>query len=528
MYRIPFSLINCNKQSNNLIQNIFDNLAYVNLTIGTPSQKIPFQLNVNSQAFYLSHNYFNPSLSSTYELVSNEEKMSFSNEEISGFKAKDILNFNNTKNTINFIFENKNQKDNNLSNIGLMIPNRIQDGIYPFFTSLKKAGLINSYSWTLKYFNNISLYDTIYGFPKENKIIGEFIIGDDPHNYEENKTIYNENEFIKINAMPMGYSLFWDMNFDLIYMQFKDNSIIDSTDNEDLKIIIEGKYFTEINLDIAFIVAPSEFFRAIQTNFFNKFRNTCREKALSDTLFRYIECDNNEEFNITSFPDIYFDKKDLETIFNLTYKDLFVLDENNNKYIFLIFNNRWQTDWIFGNIFLKKYQLTFNVDSKTIGYYKSMNTYKENIDNEDNNEDEKEEENEDNNKDKKEEENENNKNDNKDDNNNNKDENNNNNTSDKEETDNNSFNNNNNNKNNIFFYIIGAVIFIGVAFLFVLFGMFIQKRCNIMKRRKRINELEDEDNDFDGYDKDDNLLNKSKKDKNKNKDEYIEINNNIN
>ena len=49
-----------------------------------------------------------------------------------------------------------------------------------------------------------------------------------------------------------------------------------------------------------------------------------------------------------------------------------------------------------------------------------------------------------------------------------------------------------------------------------------------MKRRKRINELEDEDNDFDGYEKDDNLLNKSKKDKNKNKDEYIEINNNIN
>ena len=80
------------------------------------------------------------------------------------------------------------------------------------------------------------------------------------------------------------------------------------------------------------------------------------------------------------FPDLYFEKKDFETTFNLTYEDLFILDENN-KYIFLIYNNRFTPTYILGTIFLRKYQLIFNVDSKTIGYYKSMNLYKEdNID----------------------------------------------------------------------------------------------------------------------------------------------------
>ncbi len=151
-------------------------------------------------------------------------------------------------------------------------------------------------------------------------------------------------------------------------------------------------------------------------------------------------------FNISSFPDIYFEHKELETIFNLTYKDLFILDETNNKYIFLIINNKYASSWVLGNIFLKKYQLTFNVDSKTFGYYKSMNYYNKNKD---------------------------------------------------IKADNNKYKSNekNNNDNHIviMIIIIGLLIIICSVLSFVL-GMYIQKICN--KRKKRINELEDINNDI--------------------------------
>ena len=112
-------------------------------------------------------------------------------------------------------------------------------------------------------------------------------------------------------------------------------------------------------------------------------------------MFRYIECDKNDNFNISSFPDIYFENKELETIFNLTYEDLFILDETKNKYIFLVFNNRHTNHWVFGNVFLRKYQFTFNVDSKTIGYYKSMNNYPNDNNNDNQNDDNKKDENKD-------------------------------------------------------------------------------------------------------------------------------------
>ena len=111
VYKIPFSLFNQNQESN-LVYNIFDALTYINVTIGTPSKIIPFQLNVNSQAFYISHNYFNPNESSTYELISNEEISYLSEQGTYGFKSKDIININDIQKKVDFIYETKTQKDN--------------------------------------------------------------------------------------------------------------------------------------------------------------------------------------------------------------------------------------------------------------------------------------------------------------------------------------------------------------------------------------------------------------------------------
>ena len=60
--------------------------------------------------------------------------------------------------------------------------------------------------------------------------------------------------------------------------------------------------------------------------------------------------------------------------------------------------------------------------------------------------------------------------------------------------------------------------------MLILFGMFIQKRCYISKRKKRVNELEDENNDFDNPEKNDYSLYNYKIEKNKKEN----INNNYN
>ena len=54
--------------------------------------------------------------------------------------------------------------------------------------------------------------------------------------------------------------------------------------------------------------------------------------------------------------------------FEISFKDLFI--ENDDKYWFLLVTDTYKTNtWVLGNIFLRKYQFTFNLESKEIGFY---------------------------------------------------------------------------------------------------------------------------------------------------------------
>ena len=62
--------------------------------------------------------------------------------------------------------------------------------------------------------------------------------------------------------------------------------------------------------------------------------------------------------------------KDFQYTFEFTYEDLFV--EKDNQYWFLVALSIFNTDmeeWFMGIIFLRKYNLIFNQDTKTISYY---------------------------------------------------------------------------------------------------------------------------------------------------------------
>ena len=158
IYRIKFGLFNLkeNETDLSLINNNYFNRLYLNLSIGTPPQNIPFMLDIESQTFLVSNDFSNGNKSSNYERVSNGEVYYKYEDVISGFNSKDILNINiinNNKNNtkkINFILGKgtriPTKEKDNFGLLGLRIPKKVQFGVYPFFHSLKSAELINSFS----------------------------------------------------------------------------------------------------------------------------------------------------------------------------------------------------------------------------------------------------------------------------------------------------------------------------------------------------------------------------------------------
>ena len=81
-------------------------------------------------------------------------------------------------------------------------------------------------------------------------------------------------------------------------------------------------------------------------------------------------CDVN--FDTKDFPTIYFQNSDFNYTFELTQKDLFEI-RGNKKYFLVIFDKVSNYPWKFGKLFLKKYFFNFETESKQIGFYVDKN-----------------------------------------------------------------------------------------------------------------------------------------------------------
>ena len=368
--KIKIGLFNQKSNINNLnlIDEILSSRIYLNISLGTPPQITSLELDITSQIFCLSNKNFFINKSDTYEKISNNVIFLDYDEIEKGFNSKDILTFNEKiKKKVNFLLGTKFPLDrnDNYGIIGLKIPIWGQVG-YPFFQSLKNAEIINSSIWTIKYYKNKKLKNIIsYNDEKDNNI-GEFIFGGEPHIYEKEKNIYNATEYYKVPALSIKGFVYWYLEFNNIYLSFKENN-----NQVKSKAYFSGERKAEIMINYLYMLGPDLFFEYIKEKFFWSYLNDniCLEKKIQ-RVYSYIECDYNSAFEVSSFPDISFEHIELETIFILTYEDLFLFDEKKGKYIFLILKEDYSMKWVLGSIFLKKYQLIFNEDAKTIGYYK--------------------------------------------------------------------------------------------------------------------------------------------------------------
>ena len=134
-----------------------------------------------------------------------------------------------------------------------------------------------------------------------------------------------------------------------------------------------------------FIRGSSNFNKKIKAIFFDVLieQNLCWSEIISENkgIFTYeiYSCENNEIIRekIRKFPKLNFINKNSNLIFSFDYTDLFQLFPDKNIFYFMIIftvkKYTFLTDtWLIGEIFLKKYLATFNLESKTISYFKSQ------------------------------------------------------------------------------------------------------------------------------------------------------------
>ena len=135
----------------------------------------------------------------------------------------------------------------------------------------------------------------------------------------------------------------------------------------------------EFDLKYDFIIATDEFSEFIFKNYFSKYFGTqrcIREELRTFKYFQGIKC--KKDVDLKDFPNITFSIPPIEyEPFNLIldYKDLFE-EIGDYKYfkIIITYNDEESSvginkNWIFGKIFFKLYLVTFNKDRKDISIY---------------------------------------------------------------------------------------------------------------------------------------------------------------
>ena len=140
-------------------------------------------------------------------------------------------------------------------------------------------------------------------------------------------------------------------------------------------------------MELGVIIGPNEYFQKIKEIFFEKYfqKKICKREMILKQLYDefyslimpksyyIISCKKNLIiddlfFDIKLFPSINFYHRDMNYTFSLTYKELF--EEINNVYYFVIFGDlSSEKEWQIGIPFFKKYQTTFNIDTRKIYFY---------------------------------------------------------------------------------------------------------------------------------------------------------------
>ena len=251
----------------------------------------------------------------------------------------------------NYTNTNKNNgnKNNNNGNKKNENENFVGNGLFKeesanLITQLKKRDKINSYVFSIKYTNDDN---------------GEIIIGDLPHEYSPNK-YSSQNYFFDTVSITKEPPFNWHFTYDKCLYGEEE---------------VDKSNMVKLSIDFGFIKGNSFLKKNLEKNFFGV--NNCNKKQINDYDIFYCTKDALKNFKPIIFK---LQSKYCPTItnanFEFTADDLFIKDNNDNdKYYFqIIFNTDGLFhNWVFGKPLFKKYQMVFDQDKKTYGFYLENN-----------------------------------------------------------------------------------------------------------------------------------------------------------
>ena len=422
--------INSEFSSSNYYNKIHSSKLYINME-SKHGKYLPIFLNTDESDFYLKDNCFSEpgkinfpyssQLSPSYQLCDNDNnfydkydtnKYICAKDDFKLYKDLSLKRFD----LINIEFLHRKDKNKNISyscgQTGLKLRSFNLNKKGNFISQIHEKTENVDYSFSFKYAskkNSKNLNDLTEGL---------FIIGIQSFEKEKNVDLYS----IYVSQLNFGLKVGWKFDIFDIFIGNK------SFDFYDLEI--------EVNPDIDGFQITPDFYQELNESFFQTYFDngicTSEEIRFTRDIVIYCFADKFKQNDIQKFPELNFYKSQINYNFTFGGNDLF--QQLGDKLFFKMITNLeiYNKDIIFGKLFLKKYQVIFNSDYKSISFYKNTNY---------------------------------------------------NNETNSKDNINISLDNNNN--------IIRYILFIIIGFLILLFGIFLGKKfCNI-KRRIYANELED-------------------------------------
>ena len=205
---------------------------------------------------------------------------------------------------------------------------------------------------------------------------GSIIIGAYPHEYLKNN--YKEEHLYTFYTMPSDDSK-------EIYNFNMQAEIKTSNTTDGKEIIISGDTKVIFEFYYGFFIGTHLYQEYIESYFFNDLiqKDICykaNRTNYSVMKFDLYYCKEEYLKEIKKFPELNFYLKNTNTSFIFNFDDLFT--KIGNKYYFLVIFEKYERSYFeVGFPFFKKYDIVFNEDSKTISYYNKIDEKDENIDN---------------------------------------------------------------------------------------------------------------------------------------------------
>ena len=328
---------------------IFDNYYFTEIKIGSNKQKIPMRISFDDyHSFVTIYNYtgdftkYNPNESRTYEKLYGERVYTFLNIK-RGINSKE-----------RFTLKDKNNKDISLDNLEFVLatePNLNISGDFGLSISTKDESFnrLNNFSFILNLYKNNYINHKIFTIIFDNKDSGEIIIGDKLEEYLNIDYDSFVESYIPVNEKKEH---FWGLEY-----------ITSSINGKKLFIREQTAQF----LIESYVIKPhSSYKENIDELFFNEQVKNNKCIFINDSIeSSFYHCDKN--IDLSNFPKLDLYQRDFNFTFELTANDLFK-DFGDRKYFLMNFNND-NGRWVLGQPFLKKYNFTYNFDSKSIGMY---------------------------------------------------------------------------------------------------------------------------------------------------------------